>query len=267
MTGVFDDIRMVFGASATAETRRVVGERLRRQWGTGPLSILYGHRRVADGDIWSVCPACGGSRYGHAALSVRVDGTNVQELLGTPVEKLGGCVDSFHIPQVLIAAMCDLGIGYVALGRRVDSLSGGEVQRLRLALRLGAVSTGSIFFILDEPAVGLHPQDVRRLAIALDRVLDGGRNTIVIVEHDLRLVQSADWVLDFGPGSGPDGGKIVFAGLPERLAQTGTPTGLALAGKLRRELLNRLQTSRLLQNENFPSTNKWRAQTPSFVPS
>ena len=128
--------------------------------------------------------------------------------------------------------MCDLGIGYVALSRRIDTLSGGEVQRLRLAMRLGTESAGSMFFILDEPAVGLHPNDVRRLAIALDRVLDQGRHTIVIIEHDLRLIRSADWVLDFGPGAGTEGGKIIYAGLPQQLARARTPTGMALAGSL-----------------------------------
>jgi excinuclease ABC A subunit len=229
---VFDSIRKVFGTSPAAKQDDLSEGDFGVNAGHGRCPVCVGVGEVPDGDLWSVCPACGGSRYGHSALSVRIDGTNVQELLQTPVEHLGGCAERFRIPQNLIAAMCDLGIGYVALGRRIDTLSGGEVQRLRLAMRLGAASTGSMFFILDEPAVGLHPRDVRRLAIALERVLDGGRNTIVIVEHDLRLVRSADWVLDFGPGSGPDGGKIVFAGLPEELARTRTPTGLALAGKL-----------------------------------
>jgi excinuclease ABC A subunit len=229
---VFDDIRKVFGTSPAARRDGLSESDFGVNAGHGRCPVCVGVGEVADGDLWSVCPACGGSRYGHAALSVRIDGTNVHELLQMPVEHLGTCAERFRIPQRLIAAMCDLGIGYVALGRRIDTLSGGEVQRLRLAMRLGSVSTESMFFILDEPAVGLHPRDVRRLAVALERILDGGRNTMVIVEHDLRLIRSADWVLEFGPGSGPDGGKIIFAGLPEQLARTRTPTGLALAGKL-----------------------------------
>jgi excinuclease ABC A subunit len=233
LTGVFDDIRRIFGMSPMARRDGLSATDFGVNAGNGRCPVCAGVGSVADGDVWSACPACGGARYGHAALSVRIEGANVHELLQTPVERLGGWADTFRIPQRLIAAMCDLGIGYVALGRRIDTLSGGEVQRLRLAMRLGAVSTEAMLFILDEPAVGLHPRDVRRLAIALDRVLADGRNTIVMVEHDLRLIRSADWVLDFGPGSGPDGGKIVFAGLPEELARTRTPTGLALAGKLR----------------------------------
>lgn len=234
VTGVFDDVRKVFGTSAGARRDGLSPTDFGVNGGIGRCPICQGVGEIKDTDVWSVCPACGGSRYGHAALSVRIDGTNVQELLETPVERLSHCGETFRIPQRLIASMCDLGIGYVALGRRIDTLSGGEVQRLRLAMRLGSVSTGSTIFILDEPAVGLHPSDVQRLALALKRVLDEGRNTVVIVEHDLRLIRSADWVLEFGPGSGPDGGHIVFSGTPNRLAGTKTPTGLALAGKLPR---------------------------------
>ena len=231
-TNVFDGIRKVFGTSPAAKRDGLSASDFGVNAGHGRCPICLGVGEVADSDLWSVCPACGGSRYGHAALSVRIAGTNVQELLEAPVERLSDLADTFRIPQHLIIAMCDLGIGYVALGRRMDTLSGGEVQRLRLAMRLGDVSSGSFVFILDEPAVGLHSRDVRRLATALERVLDNGRNTMVIVEHDLQLIRSADWVLEFGPGSGPDGGRIVFAGSPEQLAGTKTPTGLALAGKL-----------------------------------
>jgi excinuclease ABC A subunit len=230
--GVFDGIRKTFGSSPAAKRDGLSASDFGVNGGHGRCAVCLGVGEVTDNDLWSPCPACGGSRYGHAALSVRIEGVNVQELLETPVERLCGCADTFHVPQRLISAMCDLGIGYVSLGRRIDTLSGGEVQRLRLAMRLGAVQTGAMFFILDEPAVGLHPRDVRRLVSALERVLDNGRNTMVIVEHDLRLIRSADWVLEFGPGSGPEGGRIIFAGSPEQLAKTDTPTGQALAGKL-----------------------------------
>ncbi|HVF59748.1 MAG TPA: hypothetical protein VNJ70_08075 [Thermoanaerobaculia bacterium] len=231
-TGIFDDVRRIFAASPAAKRDGLTASDFGVNAGRGRCSICLGAGELADTELWSVCPACGGSRYGRAALSVRIAGTNVQELLEMPVERLIDWADTFRIPRLLIAAMCDLGIGYLALGRRIDTLSGGEVQRLRLAKRLSSVSTGSLFFILDEPAIGLHSRDVHRLATALERVLEGGRNTIVIVEHDLRLIRSADWVLDFGPGSGPDGGRIVFAGSPTELACAGTPTGLALADKL-----------------------------------
>jgi excinuclease ABC A subunit len=232
VTGLFDGIRKVFGASPAAKRDGLSASDFGLNGGHGRCSVCLGIGEVEDGSIWAACPACGGARYGHAALSVRVADVNVQELLETPVDRLSGMAETFGISQRLTGAMSDLGIGYVALGRRIDTLSGGEVQRLRLAMRLGTVSTDPMLFILDEPAVGLHPRDVRLLATALDRILEGGRNTIVMVEHDLQLIQSSDWVLEFGPGSGPDGGQIVFAGTPDRLTSAKTATGLALIGKL-----------------------------------
>jgi excinuclease ABC A subunit len=232
LIGVFDSIRKVLGASSDAKREGLTASDFGVNAGIGRCPVCAGVGEVGNEDIWSVCPTCGGSRYGQAALSVRIDGINIQELLETPFERLAGFAGTFGIPQRLIASICDLGIGYIALGRRVDTLSGGEIQRLRLAIRLSVESPGSILFILDEPAVGLHPRDVGPLVTALDRLLHNGRNTVVIVEHNLRLIRSADWILDFGPGSGPAGGRIIFAGPPERLAKTKTPTGLALAGKL-----------------------------------
>jgi excinuclease ABC A subunit len=231
-TGVFDSVRRIFGASPAAKREGLTASDFGVNAGNGRCAWCAGAGAVADGDLWSPCPSCGGARYGRRALSVRVGGLNVQELLETPIEQLRAHASTFAIPPALIDAVCGLGIGYVALGRRIDTLSGGEVQRLRLAMRLGRDTSGSMLFIMDEPAVGLHARDVQRLAAALERVLDEGRNTVVIVEHDLRLIASADWVIDFGPGSGPEGGKIVFAGTPQDLARAKTPTGLALAGKL-----------------------------------
>jgi excinuclease ABC A subunit len=231
-SGVFDDVRKVFGASPDAKREGLTASDFGVNAGNGRCAACAGAGAVSDGDLWATCPSCGGARYGQRVLAVRVDGVNVQGLLETPFEQLRPYSETFGIPPALIDAVCELGIGYVALGRRVDTLSGGEVQRLRLAMRLARDTTGSMLFIMDEPAVGLHARDVRRLAAALERVVDGGRNTVVIVEHDLRLIASADWVIDFGPGSGPAGGKIVFAGTPEDLARAKTPTGLALAGKL-----------------------------------
>lgn len=231
-TGVFDQVRKVFAETPEAKREGLTASDFGVNAGHGRCATCVGAGEVADGDLWAPCPSCGGARYGHLALSVRVGGLNVQELLETPFDQLHPYADTYGFPLGLIDAVCDLGIGYVALGRRVDTLSGGEVQRLRLAMRLGLDGAGSMLFIMDEPAVGLHPRDVRRLAAALERVVDGGRNTVVVVEHDLRLIASADWVIDFGPGSGPAGGKIVFAGTPGDLARAKTPTGLALAGKL-----------------------------------
>ncbi|HEX8155442.1 MAG TPA: hypothetical protein VF698_20075, partial [Thermoanaerobaculia bacterium] len=231
-SGLFDDVRKVFAASPDAKREGLTASDFGVNAGNGRCDVCAGAGAVSDGDLWSTCPSCGGVRYGQRVLAVRVDGVNVQELLEIPFAQLGPYSETFGIPPALIDAVCQLGVGYVALGRRIDTLSGGEVQRLRLAMRLGRDTTASMLFIMDEPAVGLHARDVQRLASALERVVDGGRNTVVIVEHDLRLIRSADWVIDFGPGSGPEGGKIVFSGTPQDLARAKTPTGLALARKL-----------------------------------
>lgn len=231
-TGVFDGIRKVFGSSAPAAREGLSATDFGVNAGQGRCRVCMGTGEVTHGDLRSLCSACGGARYGHRALAVRVAGTNVQELLETPMEDLRELAEIFRVPPGLVEALCDLGLGYVALGRRIDTLSGGEVQRLRLALRLGQRSAQPAVFLLDEPAVGLHPRDVKRLAAALDRVLDGGRNTLILVEHDLRLVRAADWIVELGPGSGPEGGEIIFAGPPGELAKARTPTGLALAGEL-----------------------------------
>ena len=231
-SGLFDNIRTVFAASPAAKRAGLCASDFGVNAGRGRCQTCLGAGRLDDGDKGSVCPVCGGSRYGHEALSVRVADVNVQELLNTPVDDLGSWGDLFRIPPQLTSAMVDLGLGHLALGRPMDTLSGGEVQRLRLARRLGTTSTGSVLFILDEPAVGLHRDDVGRLAGALTRVLEDGRNTVVIVEHDLDLIRAADWVVEFGPGGGPSGGQVVFAGTPEQLADVRTPTGLAVAGRL-----------------------------------
>ena len=231
-SGVFDKIRTVFAASPAAKRAGLSASDFGVNAGWGRCQTCFGAGRLGDREKEAVCPVCGGSRYGHDALSVRVADVNVQELMNTPVVRLGSWGDLFRIPPQFVSAMVDLGLGHVALGRPMDTLSGGEVQRLRLARRLGTTSPGSILFVLDEPAVGLHRDDVGRLAGALTRVLDDGRNTVVIVEHDLDLIRAADWVLEFGPGGGPSGGQVVFAGTPGHLAAARTPTGLAVAGRL-----------------------------------
>ena len=229
---LFDGIRSVFAASPAAKRAGLSASDFGVNAGRGRCQTCLGAGRLNDGARASICPVCGGSRYGHEALSVRVADVNVQELMDTPVDHLASWGDLFRIPPRLTSAMVDLGLGHLALGRPMDTLSGGEVQRLRLARSIATTSTGSVLFILDEPAVGLHRDDVDRLASALTRVLQNGRNTVVIVEHDLDLIRAADWLVEFGPGGGPSGGQVVFAGTPEQLADARTPTGLAVADRL-----------------------------------
>lgn len=227
MTGVFDAIRRAFAASEGARKEGLTASDFGLNGGQGRCGTCLGLGELSDADVASPCPACGGARYGPAVLAVRTRGYNVGELLDRPIAELHGDGPAFGIPERLITAIAELGLGYVALGRRVDTLSGGELQRLRLAIRLAGGGERS-FFLLDEPAAGLHAADVEVLIRALDHVVEGGRNSLVAVDHDLDLIRQSDWAIEFGPGAGPAGGKVIFEGTPEDLLRADTPTGRAL---------------------------------------
>jgi excinuclease UvrABC ATPase subunit len=178
------------------------------------------------------CPHCGGRRFGEEALGVRVEGINVAELLELSITKL---LDHPFADiagwQPLLKQLVALDLGYLTLGRRVDRLSGGEHQRLRIAGKLEGEQPEGLLLVLDEPSAGLHPKDVARLLSVLDNVVAEGRNTVVLVEHNLDLIRASDWVIDFGPGGGPEGGKIVGQGPPDKIAKNDTPTGRVLSNK------------------------------------
>ncbi len=230
---VADVIRAAFGSSDQARRAALSPTDFGLNAGSGRCQLCLGVGEVAEHDQWATCPVCGGTRYGQEALSVRVDGVSIGELLDVPVAELRTRVPSFlsaYLP--ILAAMVDLGIGHIALGRRVDTLSGGEIQRLRIATKLAEHGAGKLLIVLDEPAAGLHPSDVELLVRALDRILDQGRNTVVLVEHNAAIIQACDWLVEFGPGSGPHGGRIVAAGSPEEVSRTDTATGRVLSGHL-----------------------------------
>lgn len=226
-----DSIRSAFGASEQARRAGLSPSDFGLNAGAGRCQLCLGIGEVSEHDHWTTCPVCGGSRFGQDALSVRAEGMSIAELLDVPVAELRARPPSFLTAhQPLLDAMADLGIGHLALGRRVDTLSGGEVQRLRIAGRLVEHGAGDLLFVLDEPAAGLHPRDVELLVRALDRIIDQGRNTVVLVEHNSAIIRAADWLVEFGPGSGPQGGRVVASGVPEEVARTDTATGRVLAG-------------------------------------
>jgi excinuclease ABC A subunit len=229
-TGVMDGIRRVFAATADARREGLSASDFGINGGKGRCDACLGIGEVDD-DVASPCPRCGGARFGRAALAVRADGFNIRELLDVPIRQLVKDAPAFGIPETLPAAMVDLDIGYLTLGRRVDTLSGGELQRLRLAIRLAGATDAQTLFVLDEPAAGLHPLDVSVLIGTLDRVVRDGRNSLIVVDHDLDLIGQSDWVIEFGPGAGPKGGRVVFEGPAAALRRADTPTGRALRGK------------------------------------
>jgi len=229
-TGLFDAVRNAFALSPDAKREGLSASDFGINGGKGRCEACLGIGEVDD-DVASPCPRCGGARFGRAALAVRVHGFNIRELLEVPVKQLAAVAHPFGMPESLLATMVELDIGYLALGRRVDSLSGGELQRLRLAIRLAKSSNAGALFILDEPAAGLHPSDVNVLIGALDRVVKDGQNSLIVVDHDLDLISQSDWVVEFGPGAGSEGGRIIFEGSAADLRRADTPTGRALRGQ------------------------------------
>ncbi|GAB2912959.1 excinuclease ABC subunit UvrA [Streptomyces mayteni] len=233
----FDVIRRLF-----AETDAARGRGVDASWfsfnsaGGGRCETCTGYGRTLVDmhflpDVWVVCDACEGRRYRPEALEIRYRGLAVDEVLKLTVAE---AVERFPEPRQLaetLGALHLVGLGYLQLGQSATELSGGEAQRLKLAsaIQRGAASRRAGLVVLDEPVSGLHPSDVQRVVDALDVLLDSG-NTVVVAEHDIPVAASADWVIDLGPGAGPDGGAVVAAGPPDAVAAADTPT----AGFLRR---------------------------------
>lgn len=232
LLGLAEEVRRIYAKAPEAGKAGLKATDFGWNAGHGRCQTCLGLGEVEDGNTWVSCPHCGGHRFGEEALGVRVEGLNVADLLDLPISELQGHPFSAvtkwgpTIEQVIA-----LDLGYLALGRRVDRLSGGEHQRLRVARTLGAEREDGLFLVLDEPSAGLHPHDIARLLLVLNNIVDEGRNTIVLVEHNLSLIRASDWVIDFGPGGGPDGGKIVGQGPPSRIAGKNSPTGRVLRNK------------------------------------
>ena len=168
-------------------------------------------------DVYVPCEQCHGRRYNRETLEVRFKGKSIADVLEMPVEE---AVDFFaNIPKIhrRLKTLHDVGLGYIRLGQPATTLSGGEAQRVKLATELSKIATGETLYILDEPTTGLHFADVERLLEVLSRLVDPG-NTVVVIEHNLDVIKSADWVIDLGPEGGDGGGEIIAAGTPEQVA-------------------------------------------------
>ena len=168
-------------------------------------------------DVYVPCEQCGGKRYNRETLDVRFKGRTIADVLDMPVEE---ALDFFsNIPKIKrrLQALHDVGLDYIRLGQPATTLSGGEAQRVKLATELAKVATGETLYILDEPTTGLHFADVQRLLEMLDRLVEQG-NTVVVIEHNLDVIKTADRIIDLGPEGGEEGGKLVAAGTPEEVA-------------------------------------------------
>src|SRR5881275_3089622 len=169
-------------------------------------------------DVYVPCEVCKGARYNRETLEVHYKGKTISEVLEMPIEEAA----EFFKPISRIArhldTLVDVGLGYVRLGQPAPTLSGGEAQRVKLASELGKRATGRTIYILDEPTTGLHFEDVRRLLGVLSRLVDAG-NTVLVIEHNLDVIRSADWIVDLGPEGGDGGGMVVAEGTPETVAK------------------------------------------------
>lgn len=229
-TGAFNQIRELFAKQPEAELRgykagrfsfNVKGGRCETCQGDGVNKIEMHFLP----DVYVTCPACHGRRYNHEALEIKYKGKDISQVLDMTIDE---AVEFFaNIPAILskLKTIQEVGLGYIKLGQSATTFSGGEAQRIKLATELARRSTGKTLYILDEPTTGLHTDDVSRLLKILGKLVDGG-NSMIIIEHNLHVIKSADWIIDMGPEGGQNGGQVIATGTPENLAQNpNTPTG------------------------------------------
>lgn len=183
-------------------------------------------------DIYVVCEACRGTRYNRETRTVRYRGFSISEVLEMTVEEVCQLLENIPAVKSRLTTLLEVGLGYIRLGQSSPTLSGGEAQRVKLAAELNRKSTGNTIYILDEPTTGLHFEDVRHLLEILHRLVDRG-NTVIVIEHNLEVVKSADWVIDLGPGGGRAGGTVVCSGPPDVI----TKSTLSYTGQALRQVL------------------------------
>lgn len=228
-TGVFTDIRDLFAETPEAKARgykpgrfsfNVKGGRCEACSGDGIVQIEM--HFLAD--VFVPCEVCGGKRYNEETLDIRYKGKNIYEVLEMTVKE---ALEFFeHIPKIhkKLKTLLDVGLGYMKIGQPATTLSGGEAQRIKLAKELSRSNTGNTLYILDEPTTGLHFADIKRLLSVLARLTDAG-NSVVVIEHNLDVIKTADYIIDLGPEGGDGGGKVIATGTPEEIAKSGTYTG------------------------------------------
>ncbi|MBT5097500.1 MAG: excinuclease ABC subunit UvrA [Candidatus Marinimicrobia bacterium] len=240
-TGVFTFIRDLFSQLPDSKIRgykpgrfsfNVKGGRCESCEGDGIIKIEMNFLP----DVYVTCEVCKGNRYNRDTLEIKYKGKNIADILNMSVEEAS--LFFRNIPQVMkkLTTLNDVGLGYIRLGQQATTLSGGEAQRIKLATELSRVSKDSTFYILDEPTTGLHFEDVKLLLGVLQRLVDRG-HTVVVIEHNLDVIKSADWVIDLGPEGGEEGGKLLFSGTPENLLNyKGSYTGSFLKTSINTKL-------------------------------
>ncbi len=221
-TGVFDKIRNLFAETVEAKSRgylpgrfsfNVKGGRCENCSGDGTIKIEMNFLP----DVYVVCEVCNGARYNRETLGVHYKGKNIAEVLDMPISEAAEFFEAISSISRFLNTLVDVGLGYVRLGQSATTLSGGEAQRVKLATELQRRSLGRSIYVLDEPTTGLHFEDVRKLLLVLNGLVDKG-NTVIVIEHNLDVIKSADWLIDLGPEGGAGGGRVLAVGTPEHLA-------------------------------------------------
>ena len=222
-TGVFDKVRALFSETSEAKVRgyqqgrfsfNVKGGRCENCSGDGTITIEMNFLP----DVYVPCEVCHGARYNRETLEVHYKGKTIAQVLDMSIEEADNFFESVPAISRFLKTLCDVGLGYVRLGQSAPTLSGGEAQRVKLATELQRRSTGRTIYVLDEPTTGLHFEDVRKLLLVLNRLVDTG-NTVIVIEHNLDVIKSADWVIDLGPEGGSGGGLVVAEGRPEEIVK------------------------------------------------
>ncbi len=180
-------------------------------------------------DVYVPCEVCHGARYNRETLQVHFKGKTISEVLNMPIEEAADFFAAVPAISRHLRTLVDVGLGYVRLGQPATTLSGGEAQRVKLAGELHKRSNGRTVYVLDEPTTGLHFEDIRKLLLVLQGLVDKG-NTVMVIEHNLDVIKSADWLIDLGPEGGSGGGRVIAEGTPEQVSQVkGSHTGTFLA--------------------------------------
>ncbi len=221
-TGVFDDIREVFAETKEAKMRgydkgrfsfNVKGGRCEACWGDGVKKIEMHFLP----DVYVPCEVCGGTRYNRETLEIKYKGKSIYDVLEMRVEEALEFFENIPKVKTKLQMLIDVGLGYIKLGQSAPTLSGGEAARIKLAKELQKKPTGKSLFILDEPTTGLHTDDIKKLLVILNRIVDNG-DTVLVIEHNLDVIKVADYIIDLGPEGGDQGGTIVATGTPEEVA-------------------------------------------------
>ncbi len=233
-TGLFDHVRKLFAATKAAKARHYDAGRF-------SFNVAKGRCDTCDGEgfvmvellflpsVYAPCPTCHGARYNAKTLEIQYRGRNIAEVLGMTVDDAWSFFEGETALVRSLGVVREVGLGYLRLGQPATELSGGEAQRIKLATELQRQQRGHTLYVLDEPTTGLHPSDVEKLMLQLDGLVESG-NTVIVVEHDMRVVAGSDWVIDMGPGAGDEGGRIVAEGTPAAVARaSGSRTAPFLA--------------------------------------